>query len=262
MARISEIIRVIETLSGHPLNRDEGLHHGMEDRDVHGLTVAWMATPDAIRAAGEAGHELLIGHESLYYPYDVVVSSNPPEGWREWPVNALRRALLDEFRLDFLRVHGSADEICILDTFADVLGLDAPVYDRGWVKVYEIEPQPLAELIARVKERCSMAAVRVSSAGDETRIVQRVGLPWGGMGLFVNVDYQRRLIAQGCDVLIAGETDNYGFRFAAECGVPMIETSHEISENPGLRRFSALLADHFPDIDVSFYENDCIWKSW
>ena len=78
--------------------------------------------------------------------------------------------------------------------------------------------------------------------------MHRVGLPWGGLGLFVNVGYQQRLIEQGCDVFIAGESDNYGFRFAAECGIPMIETSHELSENDGLRRFAEMLSGGFPDV--------------
>ena len=85
-------------------------------------------------------------------------------------------------------------------------------------------------------------------------------LPWGGMGLFVNVGYQQELIEQGCDVFIAGESDNYGFRFAAECAIPMIETSHEISENPGLRRFAEILSAEFPGLDVRFYENACTWR--
>ena len=52
-----------------------------------------------------------------------------------------------------------------------------------------------------------------------------------------------------------------GFRFAAECGIPMIETSHELSENPGLRRFTAMLMDAFPGVEFRFYENECIWRT-
>ena len=29
----------------------------------------------------------------------------------------------------------------------------------------------------------------------------------------------------------------------------MIETSHEVSENPGLRRFTALLSETFPGVE-------------
>ena len=89
--------------------------------------------------------------------------------------------------------------------------------------------------------------------------MRRVGLPWGGLGLFVNVGYRQRLIEVGCDVFIAGESDSYGFRFRVELGIPMIETSHEDSENPGLRHFTDLLAAAFPQVAFPFYENANIW---
>jgi len=219
-----------------------------------------MATPDAIQAAAESGDELLIAHESLYYPYDVTNIVNPPADWKQWKVNRQRRSLLEQHNLALLRLHGSLDEICIFDTFAEILELGEAVFADGLVKVYEIPACPLHVLVERVKERVGMTQLRVAAAGDINRTVCRVGLPWGGLGLFVNVGYQQSLVAQGCDVFIAGESDNYGFRFAAECGIPMIETSHEVSENPGLARFTAMLADAFPGVEFRFHENECIWR--
>jgi putative NIF3 family GTP cyclohydrolase 1 type 2 len=261
MTTIYAIISYVESLSGHPLNRDEGVQHGPADRTASGVTICWMATPDAIRAAGAHGDELLIGHESLYYPYDVINSPNPPAGWERWRVNRQRREGLARYNLTFLRLHGSLDEICIFDDFVARVGLGAPVFTDGLVKVFEIEPCTLRELVERIKARMGMPAVRVSAARGMDQVVHRVGLPWGGLGLFVNVGYQQRLIEQGCDVFIAGESDNYGFRFAAECGIPMIETSHELSENDGLRRFGQMLIARFSGLRASFFENQCIWES-
>lgn len=261
MANISDIIHYVETSTGHGLHGDEGVQHGDAGRTLGGVTVSWMASPDAIRAAGEAGHELLIAHESLYYPYDVINAEKAPEDWREWKVNEQRRSLLEQYHLCFARLHGSLDEICILDAFVDLLGLGEAVFVDGPVKVYEIPPCSLRELIRNVKQRVGMAHVRVAAAGDMDRTVSRIGLPWGGLGLFVNVGYQQRLVAQGCDVFITGESDNYGFRFAAECGIPTIETSHELSENPGLDRFAAMLGQAFPDVQFRFHENKCIWQT-
>jgi putative NIF3 family GTP cyclohydrolase 1 type 2 len=254
-----DIIAFVEAQTGHPLNEDEGLQHGPTGRPVTAVTVCWMASPEAIHAAGAHGDELLIGHESLYYPYNVIHSPNPPAGWEGWQVNRQRRELLTEYGLTFLRLHGSLDEICIFDDFVARLGLAAPVYADGLVKVYEIAPCSVGELAEYVKARMGMPALRVSAPAGLDQVVRRVGLPWGGLGLFVNVGYQQRLIEQSCDVFIAGESDNYGFRFAAECGIPMIETSHELSENDGLRRFVDMLARRFPDVRCSFFENCCAW---
>ena len=47
---------------------------------------------------------------------------------------------------------------------------------------------------------------------------------------------------------------------AQECGVPIVETSHEVSENPGLHRLTDMLAAAFPDVDFHFFENRCAWE--
>ena len=260
MTRPSDIIDFVEARTGHALNADEGVQHGDGERSVGGATVAWMATPDAIEGAGAAGHGLLIVHESLYYPYDVIHAADPPADWEQWKVNGQRRSLLEQHDLALVRLHGSVDEICIVDAFVEMLELGEAVFADGLVKVFEIPACPLCELVGKVKERVGMAHVRVSDAGDMNRTVRRVGLPWGGLGLSINVGYQQALVAQDCDVFIAGESDSYGFRFAAECEIPMIETSHEVSENPGLERFAAMLAHTFSGVEFRFHENACIWK--
>ncbi|MGC9348120.1 MAG: Nif3-like dinuclear metal center hexameric protein [Anaerolineae bacterium] len=264
MTTVKDIIRYVEGLAGHRLNADETVGHGTADRTVTGVTVCWMATPEAIRACAEQGHELLIGHESLYYPYNAPNAANLPDGWERWPVNRQRRELLSEHVLTFLRIHGSADEIAIFDAFAEMLELGQPIVEEGLVKVYEIAPCPLGTLVSRVKRQVGMDGLRISvpeTYGDPMEeTVHRVGLPWGGLGLFVNVEYQQRLIEQGCDVFVAGESDNYGFRFAREAGIPMIETSHEVSENPGLVVFTQMLQAKFTDVTFEFFENDTAWQ--
>lgn len=260
MKTISDIIGTVEKISGHSLNSDEGVHHGMPDKPINALTICWMATPQAICFAGDAGHDLLICHESLYYPYDVVNSPNKPIGWESWQVNRQRKELLEKHNLSCLRIHGSADEICIFDTFAKDLGFGEPSFEDGLVKVFEITQCSLGDLVEQVKDCFGMSHLRVAIVTDLDQKVSRVGLPWGGLGLFVNVGYQQALIEQNCDVFIAGESDNYGFRFAQECGIPMIETSHEISENNGLKRFAKILAQELPEVKINFYENKCVWR--
>jgi len=260
MTTAQDIITYVETLTGHRLNADEGVRYGASTREVSGATVCWMATPTAIHACGSKRHDLLIGHESLFYPCNAPDAPNLPADWENWPTNRQRREALDAYSLTFLRLHGSVDEISIFDEFARILGLGSPVFADGLVKVYEIAPCCLGDLADHVKECLGMPHVRVSLTQGMDQVVHRVGLPWGGLGLFVNVDYQQRLIAQGCDVFISGESDNYGFRFAQELGIPTIETSHEVSEDPGLRRFTELLSRAFPEVSFEFLETPRVWQ--
>ena len=184
MTKIADIIEFVETASGHPINRDEGVHFGNADRPLNSATVCWMATPNAIRAAGERGDDLLINHESLYYPYDVVNKEKQPPGWQTWQVNRQRRALLEQYNLTSLRLHGSIDDICILDDFAAQLDLGTPVYAEGLVKVYEIAECTFEELIERAKRATGMKGVRVAFIEPMPRKIRRVGFAVGRFGPF------------------------------------------------------------------------------
>jgi putative NIF3 family GTP cyclohydrolase 1 type 2 len=261
MATAADIIATVEGLSGHPLHSDEGVQMGRADAPVTRALVCWMATRDALAATQNMGAELVVAHESLFYPYNARLTPGTVHQWESWPTNRQRRDAIERAGLTVVRIHGSADDICIFDDFASLLGLGSPIAGDGTKKVYEVPPVGLGQLVKNVKEAVGMDHVRVSWAGrspDET--VSRVGLPWGGLGLFVNVGYQQWTLENRCDVLIAGESDSYGFRFSGECGVPMIETSHEASEMPGMRHFAATLAERHAEVQFEFHDNGPAWR--
>ena len=261
MTTVADIIATVEGLSGHPLHSDEGVQMGRAGATVERALVCWMATRDALVAAESANADLVIAHESLFYPYNVRLTPGKADAWESWPTNRQRRDVIERAGLTVMRIHGSADDICIFDDFASLLRMGDPVAGEGTKKIYEIEPAALGELVEQVKAAVGMAHVRVSWAGcSPEKVVRRVGLPWGGLGLFVNVGYQQWAIENGCEVLIAGESDSYGFHFSAECGVPMIETSHEVSEVPGMRRFTAMLAGRHPKVQFERYDNRPAWR--
>ncbi len=241
----------------HP---DEGVRFGDPTAEVRGILVCWMPDPDATAAAAEAGANVIVGHEEPLFPYRVFQAAGAPD-FLAWLPNRRRIDAWAGADVSVLRAHGTVDALTIFDDFAAQLDLGEPVVDMpGLVKLYEINPLTVRALVARVKTSVDLSALRVS-ADDLEEVVHRVGLLWGGTGLFVNVARQQQLLEQRPDVFIAGETDNYGFRFAREAGVPMIETSHEVSEQAGLRRFAGMLQERFPDIPVTFFENPIVWQS-
>jgi len=259
-----DILDWVTTQSGHPIGPDEGVSFGPARQEVRGLSVCWMPDPPAIRAAADAGHQLLIHHEALTHPYPGLTFAGCGHGaerqYLAWKTNAQRLTALGQAGLTSCRVHGSADDISIFQACADMLGLSRCVAGEGWSRVFEIEPVPYGELIERVKAATGMPALRATCCEGMGRVVRRVGMPWGGLGLFTNVWFMQGLIEHGLDVMIAGESDNYGMRFCTEVGVDLIETSHEISENPGLAAFAKRLAEAFPDLDVRFIDQPCVWR--
>ena len=76
MITVNEIAAEVERLCEHTLKNDEGVHHGSPNKNINGVTICWMATPSAIESAGKAGHDLIICHESLFFPNGVVDSSD------------------------------------------------------------------------------------------------------------------------------------------------------------------------------------------
>lgn len=251
---VSDVRDHIIGLVGVDFQKDEGIHYGLPDASVKKIMVCWMADTAAIRYAAKNGVDLIVTHESLLYPCDVVVHGGVPE-FMTWNTNHYRLEALTVNRISVIRAHSSLDRLCILDTFASVLGLGEPIISvEDIIKVWETSPLTYGDLILHVKRNLNLQFVR-TTPGDRNRVVRRVGLPWGGLGLFVNVGYVQRLLSYRCDVFIAGETDNYGFRFVIDAGKDMIETGHDTSENPGLRQFAGTLGRTLPQVETIFYEN-------
>ena len=246
---------------GHPLESDEAVTFGPRRIELTGVSVAWVANEQAIAAAAAAGHNCLIHHESLNFPYPGLGYTGNERHFLSWEANHSRLSALARHGITAIRIHGSLDELYIYEAFAAQLGLGGYIAQDPAHITYRVYASPvptLGELIEHVKRSIGMSAIRATCEAA-SRPVKRIGLPWGGLGLFVNVSYMQRVIDLGVDTFICGETDNYGFRFAAESGVAMIETSHEISEAKGLEEFAAELGPAL-GIDCRLVPTPCIWK--
>jgi putative NIF3 family GTP cyclohydrolase 1 type 2 len=242
------------------LNGEEGILFGDPTADIRGVQVSWMGDVAAAKNAIRTGANLLLVHEAPFYPYPGIRSGIPPVDCLSWPPNRVRTRLYNEGDLSVIRFHSTLDKICVLDDFARALGLGEPtVKEEGLVQIYTVDAIPVADLIKDVKDRLGLDAVRVSGADDLNKPVRRIGLAVGGCALFVNVGFQARLLRHQPDVIIAGESDAYGMLFATESGVPMIETSHAVSENFGMRHFTDTLRQNLPDIRIEFFENPRSW---
>lgn len=231
---------------------EEGFKIGDPEVEVRGVLVCWMPTVAALQHA-LAGHcNLVICHETLFFP-----QSAPIDGERCWRTNRLRMQLTHQGDMVVYRAHGKLDRLCIFEEFAAALGLAAVHAGEGFARVFSLPPTRLAALAERAKQVTGMPTVRMT--GDPERLVARVGLPWGGLGLFVNIGFMQRLVENGAEAGICGETDEYAMRFAEDAGMALIETSHAACENLGLRRFSAILREACPGLKVIFHESGPGW---
>jgi len=234
---------------GQALNGDEGVLFGDPGAEIRGLLITWMATVQALREAARTGCNVVLCHESFYLVSPLQTGVAPQE--MAWAPNRNRVSAAVAGGITVLRVHGSLDLICIWDDFVAALGIDNPTPGTGWNKVLPILETTVGALADRLKSTFGLPRVRV--AGDMDQRVRVAGFPWGGLGLDTNLSYLARCLELGADVLIAGECDEYGFTFAVDAGVPMIETGHSLSENPGLRGFADRLHGDQPGLPVVFF---------
>ncbi len=253
--RAVDIFRFIERLSPNP-GPDEGVKFGDPEAEARGVLVCWMATTKAIEKASEEGCNVMVVHEALFLPY----SAN--RDWTQhlsWSANRKRIELLSRYGITVIRAHGMLDRLCVLDDFAGALGLPEPTVKEGYVRIYDIPETTVRELAEEVKRRVGLPSLRV--VGDLGRRVRRVGLPWGGLGLTVNIGFIESLLSHRPDVLIAGESDEYAMRYVEDAGVALIETAHSVSENFGLRNFCQRLREEFPDLKVVFFDLGAPWRN-
>lgn len=239
-----------------PLGMDEGFRWGDPDIEITGVMVAFFPTVEVIERCAAEGINMLLVHELLQMPYPWRGEGNL-EQHLTWPVNFNRISRLAKHDITLFRAHGTLDKFCIHQAFVDLLGLGDPVVDHDYYSIYGMEPQTVHELAEDVKRRTRMDAVRVT--GDLDRTVSRVGLPWGGTGLSVNAGFLNCVINNAPDVLIAGESDEYAMRMVRDCDLPLIETGHAVSEEPGLEWFAGYLSEQFPGLRVLFHRCEPAW---
>lgn len=239
---------------------DGGFIAGSGQDTVKGILLTWMATTPALREAVKLQANLVICHEAFEF-YEMPQShpyrwTSPPDekpAERADHPNRTRKKFLEDHRLTLLMIHFGLDRLCIYDDFAQLAGLGKPVAGGGYETVFQL-PQPLTvrQLAQNIARNFDFPHLRI--VGPLERLVSKAGNLWGGVALSSNRYWMRKQIEFGAEVLVCGEANEESMFFAQEYNIPMIITGHAVSENPGLKRFAALLQAAFPAIPVHFYE--------
>ncbi len=257
----ANLLKPIEEIVGcGPLLWPDGQFvNGSPDTPVRGVLVTWMAEATALEKAAASGCNVVLCHEA---PFFEEKHELPPYRWLNaandvtelpWHPNRRRRELIQRYKLTLVQCHYGLDRFPIYDAFIQALGLTTAVHEQGWESIYQL-PQMLsvAQLARAIKRRLGIqGTVRV--VGDLRRRVRKIASLWGGLGLSGNIYWARRAITHGAEAAIAGEMDEAFIKFAAEVGLPVIETSHQLSEEIGLQRYAAVLQGRYPKLKVATF---------
>lgn len=250
---IKEFIKLINKYLGR-FGNEEGLRYGSADNQITGITTCWMVTEKVIDFSVRKRHNLIVAHEDLLFPpdYSFFFSSK-----KKGILDKKRIPLLEKHKISVIRLHSTADRHFVLDAFGDALSLGVPVIRKGFHRVYEISPVTLKEFALDVKEKLHLPGVRVT--GGTNNRVRRIGGLLGGLGLSTNAGFINAILTYDIDTAIAGEVDEYTMRALIDMNVGLVEAGHEISEEPGLRKFTMALSEKVNPIPVEYCPNSIPW---
>ena len=254
MMRAREIADLFEEVapveSGLQSDRDRrvlGFRFGNPENEVTGIGVAWFLAMEVIEKAVNRGLNMLLIHEpGLFYensaPWHTTLLPDTN------PVNLKKKQLLIENNLCVYTAHSNWDlqkDVGNQPTFAKALGLTREIRRDIAVGIYEIQPTRFSELIDNVKAATGLRRMRVQ--GDRDKLIRKVAVGFGNMGFAVDA-----VIANNADAGIFGELGEFSFIAAREANVPLIETTHLISESIGFSNVVNVMREKLPRMKIEF----------
>ncbi|MFW5973022.1 MAG: Nif3-like dinuclear metal center hexameric protein, partial [Bacteroidota bacterium] len=245
---IQEVIDLLIGTAPIPPLKDtvDTVKTGDPSQPLKGIVSAMFATVDVVQKAIDRGANFIVAHEPTFYNH-----ADETDWLSNDPVHQQKLRLLDRHAIVVFRFHDYWHRYKpdgILQGVLRQLEWQDYVHEDETVTIPETT---LAELVARVKRRMQVPAVRV--IGDSSMICRRVGLlpgAWGG---------RRQISTIGrddVDVLICGEVNEWEtpeyVRDAVALGQDkgLIVTGHYASEEAGMRWLAEWLRLRLPDVAI------------
>jgi len=226
------------------LGPEEGLRFKYFDDEIKGIKICWMVSKGVLSYYPEK-FNLLISHEELFFPPEYA------GGKGEGIVSEFRKNILEKYRINFLRLHYTLDKHFILNLFDKLTGGEL-IIKENFYRIYKFENIKLKNLAEEMKKRYKIQFLKITFPNKK---IKRAGCLWGGLGLSINSKFIDKILSYNVDAVIAGEVDEYTIRALSDLKIGIIELGHEISETPGLLKFTDYLKKKIPQIPVKYLKN-------
>jgi putative NIF3 family GTP cyclohydrolase 1 type 2 len=223
-------------------------------RPVKKAGVCWYPSIETIKAAHQAGCDLLICHEPLYWEHAAHAQT-----WRNKRPGDAKTKFLEETGMVILRAHDTLDrwpEVGIRDSWARVLGLENPSPAQAgdpFRAIYRIKPVRLRDFARDVARRITpLGEDSVQVMGDPERVVSRPAI---GVGC---ISPDAAEVEAGADVVIVcfdGASYWRSRERLHEMGAAVITVEHGTSEMPGMESLCRHLAGKFPEVKFEYFAN-------
>lgn len=186
--------------------------------------------------------------------------------------NLLRHEILNRNNMVVYQTHKNWDAAPgwgRYDAFPKLLGFEKEINRGRFIRVHEIKPVKVGVLAEIIRKKMDLPMVRI--AGDTGKKVSKIATAVGGLGQIYGIAEEPYNF--GAEVLVFGEAVDYAIRYCVDNGMIAIETSHVLSENPGVKNLAEKLKEKFSGTKVVFLdagypfnslmrgENE-IWSYW
>lgn len=231
--------------------RDDDFVFGNPEEEITGIGVTWSPTLPVLQKAVEEGLNFIITHEYLYWPYQKTPwYESGQEIMRKLP-NIRRKKILEENRMVVYMTHKNWDAAPgwgMCDSFPKLLGLEKEINRGRFTRVYQTPRIKLKTLAQGIKQKMGLSIVKVAGAPEKE--VLKIGTCVGGLGQLFGIPEE--LYRFGADVVVFGEVLDYTVRCCVEHSMAAIETSHCLSENPGVENLAKKLNKKYMEMKVVF----------
>ncbi|HQL65114.1 MAG TPA: Nif3-like dinuclear metal center hexameric protein [bacterium] len=233
--------------------KDDAIVFGDGNTEVQGIGVTWSPTVNVLKKAEKEKLNLIVTHEFLFWGYSETVWFNSGKDIMGKRPNALRHKILTENNMVVYNTHKNWDAAPgwgMCDAFPDLLGFEEEINRGRFIRVHKIEPTSVLHLAEIIKQKMKIPVIRI--AGDLQKKVSKIATAVGGLGQIYGIAEEPYKI--GAEVLVFGEVVDYAVRCCVEHGISAIETSHVLSENPGVKNLANKLKKQFKETKVVFLD--------
>jgi putative NIF3 family GTP cyclohydrolase 1 type 2 len=223
---------------------------GGPDSEVNGVACTFMATVDVLQKAADAGYNMVITHEPIYYNHldetDLV---------KDDPVYTAKKEIIEENNMVVFRFHDHWHRTTpdgIYKGMIDRLQWDSFLVE-GTKNIFDFPGYKLRDLTAYLKEIFPDAIIRV--IGDPGLEVKKAAFSAGAPG---STSHIQLLQQEEINLVVIGEAPEWEslayVRDAYQAGFPkaMIILGHTVSEEAGMEYCATWMNSFIDDVPVCF----------
>lgn len=233
--------------------RDDVIAFGDENTEVFGIAVTWSPTIKVLEKAEKEKLNLIITHEFLFWGHSETIWYKSDQDMMKKRPNALRQEILKRNGMVVYKTHKNWDAAAgwgMCDAFPELLNFKDEIGRGRFIRVHRIEPVKVKHLAENIKKLMKLPQIRI--AGDLERKVSKIATAVGGLGQIYGIAEEPYNL--GAEVVVFGEAVDYAIRCCVENGMVAIETSHVLSENPGVKNLAMKIQEQFRNVKVMFLD--------